>query len=267
VQYAWAVRGRSGGGGKPPLCVVGGSNWLLGRRPREEAAADLLAITLQFDDVLSAGDGDARIITLRVTAVRLFLALLELYERSMLVIQPTSHPPAAARWGTIVSDRLARWLGDMDELQLVGAEMITAFRELSSTPPPSDTSAAHSGLGDRLDRKLWSFYDWSQAATLGHLLIPAPPEALDALTRWPGWCEGALVEAEIELVAEVLASDVARNTVWAAASGSEVVSRLEAATALTAHLDAARNATDFFPSWAIALTAIAETISEHSEAS
>ncbi|MGW5083059.1 hypothetical protein [Micromonospora echinospora] len=243
------------------LTAVGHPSQLLGRRPHEETAADLLAVTLQLDDMLSTGEGDDRVIALRLTAVRLFLALLELYERSMFVVQPTSHPPAAARWRTIVSERLTRWFDDSGRLQYDDIELVRTLRELDAIPRLSDAAAVHSGMGERLDRALWSFHEWSQVAALGHFLMPAPAEALAALTRWPGWPADADVESEIAgLVAEVLAAEEARAIVRAAVSGEQVVSRLAAAAGLTARADAARKDatthTDPFPSWAIAAIAI-----------
>lgn len=251
------------------LGVVGGSNQLLGRRPREETSADLLAITLQLDDLLSVGEADSRIVELRVVAVRLFLALLDLYEKSLFVVQPTSHPPAAERWRDVVSQRLVHWFDNVDELERYGSELIAALRDLDAKPRLTDAADVHRGLGRRLDRRLWSFYDWGQAAALGHLLIPSPAESLDALRRWPGWAHESDIEAEVgELVATVLASDPARKIMRSAVTGAEAVSRLTAATALTSEVEATRGgAADHavpFPSWAvaaIALSAITETIS------
>jgi hypothetical protein len=173
----------------------------------EETSVDLLAITLQLDDLLSAGGADGRVVELRVVAVRLFLALLDLYEKSMFVVQPTSHPPATDRWRNVVSQRLVHWFDDVDELGRYGPEMITALRELDTEPRLTDAADVHRGLGRRLDRGLGSFYDWSPAATLGRILIPTPAEALGALRRWPGWAEESDIEAEVgDLVAAVALS-------------------------------------------------------------
>lgn len=262
--------------------IVGGPNRLLGRRAHEEAAADLLGITLQLDDVLSAGEGDDGVITLRLTAVRLFLALLELYERSMFVVQPTSHPPAADRWRIIVDERLSRWLDDVDEPDLEpDIDLVKALQSLDATPRHIDAAAADRGLGDRLDRALWDLNDWSQTATLGHYLIPTASEAISALSRWPGWPDWSDdadtntdantnigIEAEIaKLVTTVLSSEPAREIVRAAALGTRTISRLAAAEALTNEVEIARRETpdhiEPFPSWAIAgiaLDAIADTM-------
>lgn len=252
------------------LGVVGGANRLLGRRPHEEEAADLLAIMLQFDDLLSAGEGDDHTVGLRLTAVRLFLAVLELYERSMFVVQPTSHPPAAERWRVLVAQRLSRWFDDVDGLLPGALEWVAALRELETTSRLRDASAANRGLGARLDRKLWSFYDWSQAAVLGRYLLPVPTEALEALLHWPGWTEGTDVEAEVAcVVGAVLSTEAGREILRAAASGTEVVSRLAAAKALAGEADSARRGApepeEPFPSWAIAgiaLDAIAAALAD-----
>jgi hypothetical protein len=236
--------------------VVGGSNQVLGRRQDEETAADLLAVTLQFDDVLAAGEAESWVVELRLIAIHLFLTVVRLYEQSMFIVQPTSHPPADVRWQAIIGARVTRWFDDLNASTLGSAELVQALADVGESPRLTDAQIVHSGLGDRLDRTLWDLRDWSSLARLSHLLLPTAKHAVAALRDWPGWPDGADINAWIaEIVGAVLTSDAARGIVRTAIAGTKAVSRLDAVQALTAVSDVVNGQPEHsepFPSWAIA---------------
>jgi hypothetical protein len=190
-------------------------------------------------------------------AVQLFLTAVGLYEQSMFVVQPASHPPAASRWHAIVRDRISRWADDLDTSTLGSAELVRALSDLAESPRRTDAAVVYAGLGERLDRPLWSFRDWSAATVVGHYLLATSAQAMEALRRWPGWPDGTDVSvATAEVVGAVFASAPARGIVRAAVSGNETVGRLDAVKALATVSDAVNGQpshTEPFPSWAIAI--------------
>ncbi len=229
---------------------------MLGRRDDEETTADQLAVTLQFDDLLTAGEADSWIVELRLIAIQLFLTVVRLYEQSMFLVQPTSHPPADVHWQTIIAARVARWFDDLDTSTLGCAELMQALTDVDESPRQIDAETVHNVLDDRLDRPLWNLRDWSSCAQLSHLLLPTAAYAIAALRDWPGRPDGTDINTRIaEIVDAVLASEPARGIVRAAIVGAQAISRLSAVQALTEVSDVVNGQpahSEPFPSWAIA---------------
>ncbi len=232
----------------------------LGKAPAEEEAADLLGIVLAFDDQLTAETASWNIVELRVIAVRLFMAVLELYERSTYVVLPSSHPSAARRWTTIASERLTHWIDDLDEILVKVDPICTTLSELGRTTRIGDASAVYHGLANCLDREAWSFFEWSQVETLSHYLNATAEQAMSALSSWPGWGPASDIATTIgDLVNHVLRSAPARDIIRAQLLRTEPVTRLDAVQQLVSVIDTETitgNEVEPFPSWAIAAIAL-----------
>lgn len=253
--------------GRPRLGVVGGSGHLLGKRRDEEHAADLLALTLMFDDILTEGSGSSAAVELRLTAVYLFMAVLELFERSCFLVQPASHPPAPARWRYLRDQALTRWFEDFDAAQDHVAEgLLAGLEAIAELPRAADADVAE-GLGDRLDRRLWRPGEWAKAAELSHLLAATDRQALLVLKTWRGWRPGTDVADTIQQQVRLLIDDPAAQAIMrAAATGSRSVTRLEAVQELTAAAEKEAHASigeadprahgQPFPAWAVAILAM-----------
>jgi hypothetical protein len=254
-------------GSRPRLGAVGGSSQLIGKRPDEEHAADLLALTLMFDDVLTEGTASSAVVELRLTAVRLFMAVLDLFERSCFLIQPASHPAAPERWRYLRDQALSRWFEDFDGApDRVAQRFVDALDAIAEIPRAADVDVAEA-LGDRLDRHLWQPAEWGKAAELSHLLTATDRQALVVLQTWRGWQPGTDVTDAIERSVRLLVDNPASRTIMrTAATGTQSVSRLEAVQLLTSAAEEAAGALGVpgppgacgqpFPAWAVAILAM-----------
>jgi hypothetical protein len=252
-------------GNRPRLGAVGGSGQLIGKHPDEEHAADLLALTLMFDDLLTEGTAPSEVVELRLTAVRLFMAVLDLFERSCFFVQPASHPSAPDRWRYLNEHAISLWLKDSTEnLGQNALGFLDALDAIAELPRAADVDVV-TALGDRLDRQLWQPEEWAKAAELAQLLTATDRQALIVLRSWRGWRPGTDVNAEIQRLVRMLAHDVASLAIMqAAATGARSVSRLEAIEVLTAAAKSAAEdverqhlpASQPIPAWAIAILAM-----------
>lgn len=115
----------------------------------DEEAADHLAATLLFDDMLSTGSASRLAVELRVAALRLFFAVLEHYEDSCFLVQPTSHPKASMRWQTLLDQDFSIWFNDLDEALRTSAPF-------SENDPRVGAGIAAGGPGGSLPRIGWT---------------------------------------------------------------------------------------------------------------
>jgi hypothetical protein len=130
-------------GNRPRLGAVGGSSQLVGKRPHEEHAADLLALTLMFDDVLTEGTASSAVVELRLTAVRLFMAVLDMFEQSCFLVQPASHPAASKRWRYLGDQALSRWFEEFDGAwDQVAKRFLDALDAIVEMPRAADMDVA-----------------------------------------------------------------------------------------------------------------------------
>jgi hypothetical protein len=205
-------------GSRPRLGAVGGSGQLIGKRHDEEHAADLLALTLMFDDVLTEGTASSAVVELRLTAVRLFMAVLDMFERSCFLVQPASHPPASDRWHYLREQTLSRWFDDFNDISArVAQEFLDALDAIAEVPRAADVDVAEA-LGNRLDRQLWPPAEWAKAAELSHLLAATDRQALIVLRTWRGWQSGTDVTDEIQRLVRLLVDDPASGAIMRAAT-------------------------------------------------
>ncbi len=254
-------------GNRPRLGAVGGSSQLIGKRPDEEHAADLLALTLMFDDVLTEGTGSSAVVELRLTAVRLFMAVLDMFEQSCFLVQPASHPAASERWRYLRDRALSRGFEDFDKAwDQVAQRFLDALDAIAEMPRAADVDVAEA-LGGRLDRQLWRPAEWDKAAELAHLLTATDRQARVVLQTWRGWPPGTDVTDAIQRRLRLLIDDPASRAIMrAAATGVRSVSRLEAIQVLTTAAEKATGAPSAeghpgvpgqpFPAWAVAILAM-----------
>jgi hypothetical protein len=254
-------------GSRPQLGAVGGSGQLIGKRRDEEHAADLLALTLMFDDVLTEGTASSAVVEVRLTAVRLFMAVLDIFERSCFLVQPASHPPASDRWQYLTDRALSRWFEDFQDVPvLVAQDLLDALDAIAEMPRAADVDVAEA-LGGRLDRQLWRPTEWAKAAELAHLLTATDRQALVVLRTWRGWPPETDVTDEIQRRVMRLIDDSASQAVMqAATTGTRSVTRLEAIQVLTTAAEGTAGRPDMeglpnargqpFPAWAIAILAL-----------
>jgi hypothetical protein len=213
-----------------------------------EHEADLLALTLALDDIIQ-GDAELELAPLRVAGAWLALGLIELYERTCFVLQPTSHPPAAARFAALRERALKPWFGD--DLDAVLAPLAPLAEGLIA---PATEDLAHAvgrverGLDGVLDRHLWRASDWADLAQLGGLVAPRPARARQALAgAFPATTNG---ERALAAFLGDLAAAPATQQAIAASHAGEPLTRL-ALVDLAAVLLTERGRDDL-PVWAIA---------------
>jgi hypothetical protein len=253
-------------GSRPRLGAVGGSGQLIGKRRDEEHAADLLALTLMFDDVLTEGTASSAVVELRLTAVRLFMAVLDVFERSCFLVQPASHPSASDRWRYLSDEALSCWFEDFEDAPAEVAQgFLDALDAIAEMPRAADVDVMEA-LGDRLDRPLWRPSDWAKAADLAHLLTATDRQALVVLRTWRGWPPGTDVTDEIQRrVMRLMDGPAVQAVMRAAVTGTQSVTRLEAIQVLTTGVEGAGDPDTQrypsgpeqpFPAWAIAVLAM-----------
>ncbi|WP_157520868.1 hypothetical protein [Herbidospora daliensis] len=248
-------------GERKSLGMVGGTNRLLGKGQNEELSADILGTTLMFDDMLESGTGSTAVIELRITAIRLFLATLEMYEQSCFLTQPSSHPPAGLRWQRIVDTCLNPRFPELSEELRFFDLPSRALDRLRDFPRWGDADAVRNGLGKRLDTPLWRQDDWKRAAELSFLLCATTSEALAALTGWSGWLpEEHIGERISALIKCVLETPPVRDLIRETVVDARTVTRLEALEIIAAEVNLIMGqpeGEDPFPNWAIAIILIA----------
>ena len=253
-------------GKRPRLGAVGGTGQLIGKRHDEEHAADLLALTLMFDDVLAEGTASSAVVELRLTAVRLFMAVLDVFERSCFLVQPASHPSASDRWRYLSEQALSRWFEDFEGAPIhVAQGLLDALAAIAEMPRAADVDVTEA-LGKRLDRQLWRPAEWEKAAELAHLLTATDRQALVVLRTWHDRPPEADVTDEIQRrVRRLIDEPAAQAVMQSAVTGTRSVTRLEAIQTLTtAAEEAGRPDTSGhlsapgqpFPAWAIAILAM-----------
>jgi hypothetical protein len=190
----------------------------------DEHAADTVALTLLLDDI-DSGDTGPEHLPLRLAGVSLTLALIESYERTSFVIQPTSHPPAHERFAHLRRQALQPWFGDDLEALLAP---LRRFADALERPPTEDLFHAvgrvDRGLSGFLDRPLWRTSDWSEFAQLGSFVVPRPERARQALgARYPRDDAG---DAALQMLLSDLVEDPKTQALIEQASQGEVVRRL-----------------------------------------
>lgn len=218
------------------------------RAIEREHEADLLALTLVLDDIDQGRTGGEQL-PLRLAAIRLALVLIDVYERTCFVLQPTSHPPAAQRFAFLRQRALEPWFGrSLDDLLAPLSALVAAL----AAPPAEDLTFAAGrvdrGLEGRLDRRLWDAPRWADLAQLGGLVIPRPATARRALGHaFPPGADGD--QRLAKLIGELLA-DASTLELVADARRGEPLTRLRLIEA-TAPLLAARGRDDL-DVWAVA---------------
>lgn len=217
------------------LGALAGSAVTSDHAPAAELAADVLGLTLLLDDI-DHGRTNPEHLPLRLAAVRLTLAIIDLYEKTCFALQPTSHPPAAARYALLRQRALEPWFGD--DLDALLAPLAAFTDALQAAPTEDYVHAAgrvDRRLGALLDRPLWDGPSWARLAELAGLIVPRPTRCRQALRSWfpsqPG--DDDLAAFLAELLAEPATRDLA-----AAGRQGHVLTRLQlvehVATLLTA---------------------------------
>lgn len=233
--------------GQTSMAAIAGSSMLADSGSEQEHAADVVALTFLLDDVDRGMAGPERV-PLRLAALLLTLALIESYERTCFVLQPTSHPPARDRLAHLRARVLEPWFGDdLDTL----IRPLRLFAEALQQPPAEDLHHAvgrvDRGLAGFLDRPLWRTADWTEFAQLGSLVAPRPARARQALAAWfpqDRGGEGALRALVTDLVGDQRTQDLLERS-----RQGEVLKRL-ALLDHTASLLAARDLNPL-PVWAV----------------
>ena len=253
-ELAHILLGHVADGGLP-VGAVGGSAQLVGKEVDAELAADLLALTLLFDD-MSEPAVDRDLARLRISAVRLFLAVLERFELQCFVLQPSSHPAAARRWDHMASVALTHWFDEIPPLYDRVADLLSALQELGVPPAlQDDADAVVEGLDAWLDHALWHHQDWQDLATMNALLLTPGRLAVQTLLTWPGWGKEDVDTAIEDMVTIALKSSEVRGAIRRALDEGVPLTRIELVERVDAALesDVPRSALNQpFPTWAIA---------------
>lgn len=251
--------------------VVGGSNHLMGKARDEEFAADHLALTLMFDDAFEAGTISKATVMLRVRAVALFLATIDLYERSCFLFQPSSHPPSRQRWDRLVEAHLSRWMPNRPEPGALTGGFIAAIDDLDDADRRRDAFDVALGWGDRLDRPLWNHLDWDVAANIASMICADSDAATAKILTWPHWRSDSQREQLLAaLVDRCLHGTAMRSIVHDFVANGNTITRLAALTRLLEQLDAPvpdypPDGAEPFPTWAVAvlaMNAVAEGVAQ-----
>jgi hypothetical protein len=202
------------------LGAVAGSAILSDNAIHAEHAADLLALTFLLDD-LEAREVSVAVAALRLGAVRILFALIELYEQACFVLQPSSHPPAALRFDHLQKMALEGWFGG--NLGKLLAPFAALPEGLASEPDPlfHAVERVDRGLDAFLDRNLWDPSVWAEVAQLGYFVFPPLTAARRALLAVAGDDEDRVAE----LLASVLADP--RIAALVAARRGGILTRLE----------------------------------------
>lgn len=203
--------------------LVGPSTTADGAIDREHAA-DLLALTLLLDDIDQGTTGTEQL-PMRLAAVRLALVLIDRYERTCFVLQPVSHPPAAARFALLTDRALTPWFGE--QLPALLAPLTSFIRAIAAPPGEDLTFAAgrvDRGLDGRLDRALWDAKHWAQVAQLAGFVVPRLETARrDLRHAFPATADG---ERDLAALIAELVADPATQQLVARAAGGEPLTRL-----------------------------------------
>lgn len=206
------------------LGAVAGSAVASDHAPAAEHAADVFGLTLTLDDI-DQGRAGAEHLPLRLAAIRLTLAVIDLYEQTCFALQPTSHPPAAVRFALLRKHALLPWFGDDLEMLLVP---LAAFAEALEAAPEEDYAHAAGrvdrGLGALLDRRLWDAPTWAQLAELAGFVAPRPARCRQALAPWFPQRTG---ERELAEFLGGLLAEPATRALAASARQGQVVMRLQ----------------------------------------
>jgi hypothetical protein len=216
-------------------------------RPLEHEA-DLLALALALDDIIQ-GDAEPELAPLRVAGVRLALGLIELYERTCFVLQPTSPPPAAERFAALRERALKPWFGaDLDAVLAPLAPLAEGLIAPAMEDLPHAIGRVDRGLDGVLDRHLWRASDWADVAQLGALVAPRPARARQAIgASFPETTEGN--HALAAFLGDLAAAPATQQAIAASHAG-EPLTRL-AFVDLAAALLTERGREDL-PVWAVA---------------
>lgn len=260
-ELAHVLLGHIGSGSR--VGIVGGTSELLGKVSDQEFEADRLAAALVFSD--AADEIDATLAELRLSAIRLFFELIEIYERGRFVIQPSSHPPARARWARLRAAALDDWFENLDALVLVCEPLLASFGQLATDPEDlaSDAEIVEHELAAVIDSTVWDVDRWRDTARLNSLVAPAGVSATAALLAWDGWQTGAVAELPA-LVDRVIGSEIVRGVVAKAIAGEDVLTRIDmvdvVARAAAPYVPES-DRTDLFPFWA--LSALISDLLQH----
>jgi len=243
--------------GGAPVGAVGGSNRLLGKAAELERAADVLAVTLVVDDLLQGTPVHRDQLAIRIGAVHVFLAVIELFETHTFVLQPTTHPPAHARWAHLVDVALRPWFGDgLEDLLRLSTPLVEATAALKSVGGIEDDAAVvEQDLGPFLDAAVWRGDHWRDMAKLNAALNMSGRDATENLLLWPGWGGEDASDRVAGLVQAVLRSDDVASSVQSALDGHEPLTKLallEVIEPVVDRLGPSDDAGDPFPTWALA---------------